>query len=245
MAKIFYPVIIYFINVIVTKTFNILATAIKRPSTIDRSKQRFWSIVVHEVLNIAFMILVTSIAFDLVEHRGKDSMQWTMDHIFTYDWYMRLSSTICLSIITVTFFSNAIDWMSFILRALQRCCDRGGSFSVKRIDAKFDDGVNSTCRNQEQLNKLYAGSDFEIEKAYARAVAVLFTTMMYTVGLPLLYPLAFVFLLTTYLTNRVLCLKFYNRNNSIRNEIVVTSLNLILFGLICHMVLGFFALTTP
>ena len=59
------------------------------------------------------------------------------------------------------------------------------------------------------MNNLYIGPMFEIERAHARVVSVVFLVEVYSAGIPALYPFCFVFLVATYMTHKFLCLKFY------------------------------------
>lgn len=71
---------------------------------------------------------------------------------------------------------------------------------LKDQNAIEKDMVKSHCRNQDQLNNLHTGTDFEIERAYARATAILFLAEVYSAGMPFLYPCVFMFFLITYFT---------------------------------------------
>lgn len=67
--------------------------------------------------------------------------------------------------------------------------------------------------------------------------------MMYSTGMPLLYPFAAVFYTILYWVYKFLLLKFYQRTNRFNEELPIFSTNFIKFGLILHGIFGGLMLT--
>jgi hypothetical protein len=106
----------------------------------------------------------------------------------TASWYMAIGSSILLTMIVGIFtphITTSINWL--ICQAI--------SF--------YDRGFTCNKRNtrqvlQEDYENVYTGQKFLLEFRYAQLVNVTFIVMMFSAGLPLLYPVAFVTFFVTY-----------------------------------------------
>lgn len=61
---------------------------------------------------------------------------------------------------------------------------------------------------------------------------------MYSSGIPILYPLAFVFYVIVYWVYKCLLLKFYRTTSNFNERLVLESISLIKYGIYLHMLLG-------
>ena len=74
-------------------------------------------------------------------------------------------------------------------------------------------------------------------------VAVTFMCLTYSTGMPILYPILFLFLVLTFLTKKFMILYFYKRQKRVKDEIAKASIVIIYFGLIVHIIVGIFTMT--
>jgi hypothetical protein len=62
---------------------------------------------------------------------------------------------------------------------------------------------------QEDYEALYLGPEFLLEMRYSQAISNVYVIMLYSSGIPLLYPTGFVTFLLTYWIDKVTCKPFY------------------------------------
>lgn len=74
-------------------------------------------------------------------------------------------------------------------------------------------------------------------------VAITFMSLTYSTGMPILYPIVFLFLMFTFLTKKYMILNHYKRQKKVKDEIAKASIVIIYFGLIVHIIVGIFTMT--
>ena len=74
-------------------------------------------------------------------------------------------------------------------------------------------------------------------------VAITFMSLTYSTGMPILYPILFLFLIFTYFTKKYMILYHYKRQKRVKDEIAKTSIVIIYFALIVHIIVGIFTMT--
>ena len=62
--------------------------------------------------------------------------------------------------------------------------------------------------------------------------------MMYSSGLPILYPIACIFNVILYWAVKILLLKYHQRTHRFNEELAIQSIHYIKFGDIVHMIVG-------
>ena len=68
-------------------------------------------------------------------------------------------------------------------------------------------------------------------------------SLTYSTGMPILYPIVFLFLMFTFLTKKYMILNHYKRQKRVKDEIAKASIVIIYFGLIVHIIVGIFTMT--
>jgi len=68
---------------------------------------------------------------------------------------------------------------------------------------------------------------------------------LYSSGMPILYPVGFVFYLATYFANKLLIIKFYQKSRTLTRTIPIFSQRFLKVGLVLHMIGALFMLTNP
>lgn len=67
--------------------------------------------------------------------------------------------------------------------------------------------------------------------------------MMYSSGLPILYPIACIFNVILYWAVKILLLKYHQRTHRFNEQLAVQSIHYIKFGVFVHMLVGAFMFT--
>lgn len=127
-----------------------------------------------------------------------------------------------------------------------RCCDRGCQKKIwkkKNDDDDNDVDVNTKKLVQQDLNRLYTGDQIAGHYVYAQNYTYLWCVLMYSTGLPILYPFACVFYFVLYWVYKWLLLKFYARTTKFNQDIPIKSVPWIKVGLFYHLVVGSFMLS--
>ena len=76
-------------------------------------------------------------------------------------------------------------------------------------------------------------------------MSIIFVIMVFSGGMPILYIIGFIYFLSTYITNKLLILKYYIRTRTMNRSIPFYSIKLLKWGLIIHIIGAAFMLTNP
>ena len=90
---------------------------------------------------------------------------------------------------------------------------------------------------------MYNGFKFNLEQAYASMTAMIVCIMLFSAGMPILYPIGFFFTFVTYWTNKFMCLHLYTRNLHVKYEVQRSSINIIIVAIVIHMLIGILQLS--
>jgi len=85
---------------------------------------------------------------------------------------------------------------------------------------------------------MYEGDEFYIIKAFARMNSIVFVTLMFAPGIPILYPIGMVWCLFTYITQKYMILFFYKRELKLKKEFADLSVNCLLITVIVHIIMS-------
>ena len=103
-----------------------------------------------------------------------------------------------------------------------------------------------TCNNrktrqitQEEYEDLYTGPEYILQLRFAQVLGLLFTTMTYSSGMPILYPLAFLTLLITFWTDKVLVSRYFRKENGFTADLSRQVVNLLPYTVMVHMPFGY------
>ncbi len=95
--------------------------------------------------------------------------------------------------------------------------------------------MRRTAVTQYQLNQSYSGRVFKLEYRYPTVLNVLFVTLLYSAGMPILYPLAAVTFTVLYLTDKVALLRLYNRPPKYKASLAKLAYAAIPFAILLHL----------
>ena len=138
--------------------------------------------------------------------------------IYKWTWPISLERAGILVMYTIAamcFTSNLFDLSRHVISLVNRFRDRGFRLELKQYpDDEFDDLPNTKKIFQDDLNKLYLGPEFNLQKKFSRALSVLFVCFIYSSYMPILYIVALCFSSLTMLVNKFLILNYYQRSES-------------------------------
>ena len=118
---------------------------------------------------------------------------------FTVEWYRVVGSTISFTMLIniITPHTGAIIGM--LMGGLFKCMDRGCSCDKRRTKKRL----------QEDYENTYMGPEFLIEIRYSQILASFYIMMIYSSGMPLLYPIGMLQYFFTYWVDKFLFLRLY------------------------------------
>lgn len=112
------------------------------------------------------------------------------------------------------------------LYACQRCHDRGCSCDKR----------NTKMLVQEDYENINTGNQFMFEFRYSNMLTVLAIAFLYSGGLPVMYPTAFIFFFITYWFDKCLLFNCYRRPIKFDNYLAKRTLGYFKFILLLHVV---------
>lgn len=123
---------------------------------------------------------------------------------------------------------------------------RGWKLHLHLVDAKddFNEEVNSQALIQSDLDKLYTGPEIDGFSLYAQYFTNLWTTLMYSVGMPLLYPIAMVYFMFLYWINKILILKSYRKTSAFNQDFALVSIEFYKIGLLIKVFMGLWMISS-
>lgn len=169
---------------------------------------------------------------------------------FSALWYYNVGATLCVTLSMNIFSPHLGKVAQPMLSMLLRCWDRRGAccsdanssicyIKKERKNVK-DDQCNTTKELQSELQALYTGPQISSHYVYAQLFTNLWSCLMYSSGLPILYPVACVFYFVLYWLYKGLLLKYYQRTSRFNEQLAIASVGYIKFGILFHLVLGAF-----
>lgn len=127
-----------------------------------------------------------------------------------------------------------------------RFSDRGYKFNIKKdLEDEDDDEPNSKQETQEELEELYTGEVFKGGKAYSRMMSILTVCLTYSSGMPIIYFVGFMYFSITFLVNKTMLFKFYQKTNTLSRVIPNYSVGYLNIAIFIHLLFGLIMFTNP
>ena len=82
-------------------------------------------------------------------------------------------------------------------------------------------------------------------KSFSRMMSTLLVIICYSSGLPVLYIMGFIFFTATFLVNKLMIIKFFQKSNTLNRVVPLYSTHFLTMSLFIHITLGCFMMTNP
>ena len=234
--------VVVVINILTCTIFERIVFIEKRHTINDETQGQFTKITLMQFTNIAIVILVINFGFldgDFLGFLPIFNGKYTD---FSADWYGNVGKTLCLTLLINIFSPHASKLLLPLVKLLRRCCDRGCKLKLQEDDDD-DAALNTKQVMQEDLNALYTGDQISSHYVYAQNFTYLWCVLMYSTGMPILYPFGCVFYAVLYWVYKFLLLKYYERTNRFNEELPIYTTGYIKIGLVLHGIFGGFMIT--
>jgi len=103
---------------------------------------------------------------------------------------------------------------------------------------KEDGSVNTKKYLIQDLETLYTGDQISSHYVYAQNYTYFWCVMMFSTGMPLLYPFAMIFYIVLFCVYKFLLLKYYQTTNRFNEQLPIEAVGHIKTGLFFHLVIG-------
>lgn len=89
---------------------------------------------------------------------------------------------------------------------------------------------------QDELEALYTGDQISGHNVYAQNYTYLWCVLMFSTGMPIMYPFAFVFYVVLFIVYKFLLIYYYQKTTQFNHELPMLATSYIKVGIILHIV---------
>lgn len=239
------------LNGLISKVFKRLVQFQMKHTKIETTKRSFIQIMTLEFLNtgiIMCLVSLTGMNKAFVKYEPYVIRPEKLGYAgFDTDWYFDVGRVITVTVFLSCFWANLVDCRVFLKQFMLQFKDRRRAHNLKKFPSdEDDDQPNTKMHIQEDLERLYEGQNFDCEATLSRMMSIMYTLIIFSSGMPVLYALGCLFFAVTYLANKLLFFKFYKRTDSILSrEIPTTSVYLMRYAVVLKMLAGLYMLNNP
>lgn len=209
--------VILIVNIILKIIINVLSKYQRFKYKTQRKNYVLITTSILMLINTGLTTLLanSSFSFGVVQGNYSD---------LTREWYDDVGNTITVTIIVSIFSPHAFDLVFlYPLSMLKR-----------KLFYRF-------FKSQYKLNKFFRGPNFDISDSLSQLLAVIFTSFMYSAGIPFLNILCGVALFITYWVNKLLLLRYYRTPPVYSHNINDKMLKFMPFVIIFHCAFAIYA----
>lgn len=201
------------INVITCLIFEKTVVIEKKHTKNDETLGQFKKITIMQFINIAVVVLVVNFDFLAGPFLGFIPIFNGDYQDFSIHWYGQVGKTLCLTLMINIFTPHGSKLAKPLLKIGMRFYDRDFSNELSKEDARGHKVANTKKLLQEELDDLYTGEQISSHFVYAQNYTYLWCVLMFSTGMPILYPFGFLFYGVLYWVYKFLLLKYYSRTN--------------------------------
>ena len=101
-----------------------------------------------------------------------------------------------------------------------------------------DEIPNTKFLRKSDLHKLYTGPQIESGEKFAQMFVSICVSFMYSLGLPILYPIVALAMIVSYWFNKVMLMRFYQRTYEFNETLPMQSMQMMKVAFIAHFAVG-------
>jgi RNA recognition motif-containing protein len=147
---------------------------------------------------------------------------------FTTAWYTTVGASICLTSaisIALSVFTAGMGYVRFLWLRKSVVEDP------------------TLAPHQQQLNAAFVGPAFPIERKYPAIIVQVISATLYGSGMPILYVFALVFCVCSYVLDKWLMLRFYQKPLHFPRDAPMRVLDIVMYSLVAHSAVGLWMFT--
>ena len=134
-----------------------------------------------------------------------------------------------MSLVMTIVMTQPLNAAMILLSLAWKCLDRGSCKRYRKTDAKYTKQVSQVKYEQANL-----GDEIDLAQRYSDIVNFFFVTMMFSAGLPVLYPIAAFFFGFYYWADKWMIINFYRKPPVFDSYIALYMMSWEKWALLCH-----------
>ena len=210
---------VYFMNHIIELVVPICVDFERCHSTCQRDRNIFIRMVFMKFLNMGCVFLISE-DFDVGYLLGQESFS---GGVLKSDWYSTAG--------TILILSQIFELVGYNLSHL---CQYW-YFKYNRKQAELNPWL---ALSQKELNSFHLGSELKLASRYGSVLSTFFVCYMYSTGLPVLLPLAFLNCFITYWVDKYLFVSYYRSPRDVTSDIPKLAISAIKLGIFVHIIIA-------
>lgn len=217
------------VNLLLRQILFKLVAFERHRSRTEELVSRMTKLFIVQVLNTAFLVLLVNAKIDSdFELLSKGEYG-----DFTASWYSAVGVSIILTMILNIFVPHAGPIVLTLMTKLKRCRDRGCSTDTSRTKKM----------TQADLEALYTGPPFLMAERYAQVLTILFVCFSYATGLPMLYYIGCLSMVSFYWVDKYMFTRIVRLPPVMDEKLAQRATSLLPFALILHTGFGMWMLS--
>jgi hypothetical protein len=190
------------------------------------------AIFIAQFFNTGILLLLVNANFNEVGLPGGSIFKGPYYDYVPY-WYVAVGYRLTQTMIINAMLPLAIAPLGVFLKNRSKKSDRSGT----------DDEYSTKISNLNRYIELYSGPEYDIHFKYSGVLNILYVTMMYGLGIPLLFPVAALSYFILYTFERLTVAYFYQQPPAFDDKLTKNMVKLMRQTPILYLLFGFWMLS--
>lgn len=246
---------IVFINALICYIFERISYFEKHHTQNGETEYQFKKIVIMQFTNIALIILLVNFNATKYKDFFVQNLPVTENGLlfgflpilnggytdFSAQWYSNVGAILCVTLTFNIFSPHGSLIGRPIIQLIQRCWDRGCRCRFAKAydkDSEFNDDVHTKQDLQSELQNLYTGQQIRVHYVYAQIYTTVWACLMYSSGIPILYPIGCCFFIGMYWMCKILLVHYFQKSTKFNEKLQLFSLSYLKYSVFFHMIIG-------
>lgn len=228
------------VNLILQANLNFVGrSCYKAKNTTEEHYFRIMIIFISQYINTAIVVLLAYSSFTfpankIEENNPLDFLVGPFNE-FNSRWYLQIGSPLIMTIVFQILTPHCGMLLHATWKFASRCLDRRCSFN-KAV---------TRCVIQQDYEDLYTGPEFILQIRFAQLLSVVFVTLSFSSGMPILYLIAAVSMFFMFWIDKILILRYLRITPGYTKWISRHVVRIMPLAAIAHMCFGFFIYSYP
>ena len=223
--------VISMINVMLKVALRIISVYERRHDKTDLVISNTFKMFIVQFFNTAVIILIVNAKVDFVPS-WFPILNGEYDD-FTTEWYKQIGVSIILTMLIGIFSPHLANSLYWIRGACKRWRDRKWTCSRMKTKQIF----------QADYEQMYMGPELLFEYRYSTLLNIIFISLMFGTGMPILYFFGFISLFLSYWVDKWTLLRIYQTPPPYNKDLTKVSREWMNIAIILHLLFGFWMLS--
>ncbi len=217
-------VVVSAVNLLMQYTLESLSHWERHHSLVNRELSIARRIFLALLINTGFVVLLVNIEYPALREKAVFIGAGDFSD-FTADWYSSVGLQICFTMVVNIVGPHTATFGGYLWWLFRR------NFF--------------TPTSQRQINEWYLGPTFHLNYRVAQLLMTVFVTLLYSAGMPILYPVAFLSFGMFYLVDKWLFLRYYRKPPAYGPRISQWASTVITWAVVGHLCLAIWMYSAP